>query len=59
MALEGQITLRLDKQTVAIINAWRSHFDKERPGTKVSANEVIRALIARAGLPKEKKRGAV
>ena len=53
MALEGQITLRLDKQKVAIIDAWRSHFDRERPGTKVSVNEVIRALIARAGLPKE------
>ena len=45
----------MDKDTQAIVEAWRERFDEERPGTHVSASEVIRSLIARAGMPPKKR----
>lgn len=46
-----QKTFVTDEAIDKIIDAWRAHFDKERPGAKASVSEVIRALITRAGMP--------
>jgi hypothetical protein len=49
--MSQQAAFTTDKQTDEIIAAWRSYFDQERPGSKASASEVVRALIIRAGMP--------
>jgi hypothetical protein len=49
------MSIRMDKNTHAIIEAWRERFDEERPGTHAAASEVIRALLARVGMPPRKR----
>jgi hypothetical protein len=44
-------TFMTDERTDEIVEAWRVYFDSERPGAKASVSEIIRVLIARAGMP--------
>ena len=44
-------TISMSEETRAIVVAWQAYFDKERPGTKASVSEVLRALVTRVGMP--------
>jgi hypothetical protein len=53
---KGQITVRLAPNQTEIVEAWRIYFDALVPGAITTSTEVIRSLIARAGMPPSVKK---